>query len=110
MTEKKNETVRTQHGTLTEISKIKTSKVQTEGKIYFTLGKTDCSTPSTKRVGMIKGQVKVSRFGAGTSPLADLSSIQKLYEGKINMNNNNMRFGAACNAFIALPVFLLQCM
>ncbi|XP_051755591.1 E3 ubiquitin/ISG15 ligase TRIM25-like isoform X2 [Ctenopharyngodon idella] len=82
VTEKKNETVnlRTQHSTLTEISKIKTSKVQTEGKIYFTLGKTDCSTPSTKRVGMINEQVKVSRFGVGTSPLADLSSIQKLYE------------------------------
>ncbi|ROJ33120.1 Nuclear factor 7, ovary [Anabarilius grahami] len=90
VTEKKNETVnlRSQHGSLTEISKIKTSKVQTEGKIYFTLGKTDCSTPSTKRVGMINEQVKVSRFGAGTSPLADLSLIQKLYEVYVILDPN----------------------
>jgi len=80
---KKNATVtlRTQQGTLTEISKMKTSKVQTEGKIYFTLGKaTDCGTPSTKTVEMINKQVSVS---TSTSPLLELSSIQKLYAGKI---------------------------
>ncbi|XP_067257755.1 nuclear factor 7, ovary-like [Chanodichthys erythropterus] len=37
---------------------------------------------------MIKGQVKVSRFGAGTSPLSDLSSIQKLYEVYVILDPN----------------------
>lgn len=86
MIEKKNATVtlRTQQGALTEISKMNTSIIQTEGKIYFTLGKTkDWGPPSTKIVEMNNKQVRVSRFGVGTSPLPDLSSIQKLYAGKI---------------------------
>lgn len=86
MIEKKNATVtlKTQQGGLTEISKMKTSKIQTEGKIYFTLGKTtDRGNPSTKIVEMNNKQVSVSRFSVGTSPLPDLSSIQKLYAGKI---------------------------
>ncbi|XP_077084377.1 zinc finger protein RFP-like [Siphateles boraxobius] len=89
--EKKNAPVslRTQQGTLTEISKMRTSKVQTEGKIYFTLGKTtDCGTPSTKIVEMINKQVGVSRFGVGASPLPDLSSIQKLYAVDVILDPN----------------------
>ncbi|XP_039515327.1 E3 ubiquitin/ISG15 ligase TRIM25-like isoform X2 [Pimephales promelas] len=85
---KKNATVtlRTQQGTLTEISKMKTSKVQTEGKIYFTLGKaTDCGTPSTKTVEMINKQVSVS---TSTSPLLELSSIQKLYAVDVILDPN----------------------
>ncbi|XP_059358694.1 E3 ubiquitin/ISG15 ligase TRIM25-like isoform X2 [Carassius carassius] len=78
--EKKDKTitVRTQQGIPTEILDAKTSNVQTEGKIYFTLGKTDCSTHSTTRAGKMNKQEKVSQFSEG-SPVADLSTIQKLY-------------------------------
>ncbi len=100
----KIDALRTQQGILTEISNIKTSNVQTEGKIYFTLGKTDCGTRSTKKEEKIKKQVKVSWFGLG------LSTIQQLYAGKINMTNINISLRAASNAFITLPVFFLQWM
>ncbi len=98
----KIDALRTQQGILTEISNIKTSNVQTEGKIYFTLGKTDCGTRSTKKEEKIKKQVKFSWFGLG------LSTIQQLYAGKINMTNINISLRAASNAFITLPVFFLQ--
>lgn len=97
-------TLRTQQGIPTEILNTKTSNVQTEGKIYFTLGKTDCGTHSTKKAEKINKQVKVSWFGLG------LNTIQQLYAGKINMNNINISLRAASNAFITLPVFLLKWM
>ncbi|XP_073692731.1 E3 ubiquitin-protein ligase TRIM39-like [Garra rufa] len=71
-------TLRTQQGILTEISSIKTSNDQTEGKIYFTLGKTDCGTRS-KKAGYIK-QVNVSWFGLGLSALKQLYAVDVILD------------------------------
>ncbi|XP_042583385.1 E3 ubiquitin-protein ligase TRIM39-like isoform X2 [Cyprinus carpio] len=78
----KIDTLKTQKGILTESSNIKTSKVQTEGKIYFTLGKTDCGTHPTKKAEKINKQVKVSWFGLG------LNKIQQLYTVNVSLDPN----------------------
>ncbi|XP_058638647.1 E3 ubiquitin-protein ligase TRIM39-like isoform X1 [Onychostoma macrolepis] len=78
----KIDALRAQQGILTEISNIKTSNVQTEGKIYFTLGKTDCGTRSSKKAEKIKKQVKVSWFGLG------LGTIQQLYAVDVILDPN----------------------
>ncbi|XP_016328535.1 E3 ubiquitin-protein ligase TRIM39-like [Sinocyclocheilus anshuiensis] len=78
----KIDTLRTQKGILTEISNIKTSNVQTEGKIYFTLGKTDFGTRSMKKAENINTQVKVSWFGLS------LNTIQQLYAVDVILDPN----------------------
>ncbi|XP_016421646.1 E3 ubiquitin-protein ligase TRIM39-like [Sinocyclocheilus rhinocerous] len=78
----KIDTLRTQKGILTEISNIKTSNVQTEGKIYFTLGKTDFGTRSMKKAEKINKQVKVSWFGLS------LNTIQQLYAVDVILDPN----------------------
>ncbi|KAI2662758.1 E3 ubiquitin-protein ligase TRIM58 [Labeo rohita] len=66
-------TLRTQQGT---------SNDQTEGKIYFTLGKTDCGTRSKKKAENITKQLKVSWFGLG------LSKIQQCYTVYVILDPN----------------------
>lgn len=86
---KKNASVpmKTRQSILTENPTIKNTEVQIERQMYFTRSKTD--NPSRNRTR--NQQVNVSSFSVDVAPLADLTTIQKLYAGKINVIKISIR-------------------